>query len=243
MKWLSRKPTIITAVSLVVVLTAAVVLWNVSSSRTFQFFGELVHRVETGEKVVALTFDDGPDPAGAQATLDVLADRQVPATFFLNGSGLAQYPELGRKIAAAGHEIGNHTYSHERMVLVSPGFVAKEVEDTDALIRATGYRGPIHFRPPNGKKLFTLPYYLAEHGRTTVMWDVEPDSAGARTAEAIETEVLTRTKPGSIILLHSMFAGREQTRQALGPVVDGLKERGFRFVTVSALLDAARPGA
>jgi peptidoglycan/xylan/chitin deacetylase (PgdA/CDA1 family) len=237
MKWLRRKPTIITAVSLVVVLAAAVTLWNVSSSRTFQFFGELVDRVETSEKVVALTFDDGPDPAGAQATLDVLADKQVPATFFLNGSGLKQYPELGRKIAEAGHEIGNHTYSHERMVLVSPGFVAKEIEDTDALIRATGYQGPIHFRPPNGKKLFTLPYYLSEHGRTTVMWDVEPDSAGAHTAEEIEKEVLAGTRPGSIVLLHSMFGARQPTRQALGPIIDGLEERGFRFVTVSALLD------
>lgn len=237
MKWLRRKPTIITAVGLVVVLAAVVTLWNVSSSRTFQFFGELVDRVETSEKVVALTFDDGPDPAGAQATLDVLAEKQVPATFFLNGSGLKQYPDLGRKIAEAGHEIGNHTYSHERMVLVSPGFVAKEIEDTDALIRATGYQGPIHFRPPNGKKLFTLPYYLSEHGRTTVMWDVEPDSAGARTAEEIEKEVLARTRPGSIVLLHSMFGARQPTRQALGPIIDGLEERGFRFVTVSALLD------
>lgn len=237
MKWLRRKPTIITAVSLVIVLGAAAALWNISSSRTFQFFGELVARVETTEMVIALTFDDGPDPAGAQATLDVLAQKQVTATFFLNGSGLKQYPDLGRKIAEAGHEIGNHTYSHERMVLVSPGFVAKEIEDTDALIRATGYQGPIHFRPPNGKKLFALPHYLETHDRKTIMWDVEPDSAGAHTAAEIEKEVLASTKPGSIVLLHSMFGAREPTRQALGPIIDGLKERGFRFVTVSALLN------
>ena len=93
MKWLSRKPTIIvTAVSVVVVLAAAVVLRNVSSSRTFQFFGELVHRVETTEKVVALTFDDGPDPAGTQQTLDILNEKQVPATFFLMGRDLQKYP-------------------------------------------------------------------------------------------------------------------------------------------------------
>ncbi len=239
MKWLSRKPTIITAVSLVVVLTAAVVLWNVSSSRTFQFFGELVHRVETTEKVVALTFDDGPDPAGAQETLDILAQKQVPATFFLMGRDLQKHPELGRKIADAGHEIGNHTYSHERMVGVTPGFVAKEIEDTDALIRATGYQKPIHFRPPNGKKLFALPYYLSEHDRTTVMWDVEPDSAGTPTQQQITNDVLSQTKPGSIVLLHPMYASRTSTRQALGPIIDGLKERGFRFVTVSALLDQA----
>ena len=239
MKWLRRKPTIITAVSLVVVLVAAVVLWNVSSSRTFQFFGELVNRVETNEKVVALTFDDGPDPAGAQQVLDTLQDEQVKATYFLMGKDLASHPELGRKIAEAGHEIGNHTYNHKRMVGVLPSTVAEEIEDTDAEIRKTGYQGEIHFRPPNGKKLFALPHYLSEHNRKTIMWDVEPDSEGTPPAQQIEQDVLSQTKPGSIILLHPMYASRDQTRQALKPIITKLKERGFRFVTVSALLNQA----
>ena len=241
MKWLSRKPTIITAVGLVVVLAAAVAVWNVSSSRTFQFFGGLVHRVETSEKVVALTFDDGPDPAGTQQVLDTLAARDVKATFFVMGRDLAKHPELGRRIAEAGHELGNHTYSHERMVGVTPEFVAREVEDTDALIRQAGYRGDIHFRPPNGKKLFALPYYLEQHDRTTVMWDVEPDSAGTPGEDQVVSETLAQAKPGSIVLLHPMYAGRDQTRRALGPIIDGLRERGFRFVTVSALLASATP--
>ncbi|KJK42821.1 polysaccharide deacetylase [Lentzea aerocolonigenes] len=239
MKWLRRKPTIITAVSLAVVLAAAATLWNVSSSRTFQFFGELVDRVETNEKVVALTFDDGPDPAGAQQVLDTLNEEQIKATFFLMGRDLASHPELGRKIAEAGHEIGNHTYNHKRMVGVLPSTVAKEIEDTDARIKATGYSGEIHFRPPNGKKLFALPHYLSEHHRKTIMWDVEPDSEGTPPAQQIEQDVLSQTKPGSIILLHPMYASRDQTRQALKPIIHKLKERGFRFVTVSALLNQA----
>ncbi|MCR3749114.1 polysaccharide deacetylase family protein [Lentzea californiensis] len=236
MKWLRRKPTIITAVSLALVLVAAISLWNVSSARTFQFFGDLVDRVETDEKVVALTFDDGPDPAGAQQVLDLLAAENVPATFFLMGRDLEKHPELGRRIADAKHEIGNHTYTHQRMIGVLPSTVAKEVEDTDAQIRRTGYNGDIHFRPPNGKKLFALPRYLQQHDRTTVMWDVEPDSAGTPTAQEITEQTLAQTRPGSIILLHPMYAAREQTRQALKPVITGLKERGYRFLTVSALL-------
>jgi peptidoglycan/xylan/chitin deacetylase (PgdA/CDA1 family) len=232
MKW------VISAVS-VLVLTAVVVLWNVSSSRTFQFFGELVDRVETNEKVVALTFDDGPDPAGAQQVLDTLQEEQVKATFFLMGKDLASHPELGKAIAGAGHEIGNHTYNHKRMVGVLPSTVTREVEDTDAEIRKTGYSGEIHFRPPNGKKLFALPYYLSDHHRKTIMWDVEPDSEGMPPAQQIETEVLRDTKPGSIILLHPMYQSRDQTRQALKPIIHELKERGFRFVTVSALLNQA----
>ncbi|GAB2806769.1 polysaccharide deacetylase family protein [Lentzea nigeriaca] len=239
MKWLRRKPTIIAAVSLVVVLVAAATLWNISSARTFQFFGELVHRVDTHEKIVALTFDDGPDPAGTQQVLDTLAENQVQATFFLMGRDLEKHPDLGRKIAQAGHEIGNHTYNHPRMVGVLPSTVAKEVEDTDAQIRKTGYQGDIHFRPPHGRKLFSLPHYLSEHHRKTIMWDVEPDSEGTPTAQQIEQETLEKTKPGSIILLHPMYQSRDQTRQALKPIITKLKERGFRFVTVSALLNRA----
>jgi peptidoglycan/xylan/chitin deacetylase (PgdA/CDA1 family) len=186
---------------------------------------------------VALTFDDGPHPAGARYVLDALAAEQVHATFFLMGRDLAKYPDLGEKIAAAGHEIGNHTYNHERMVGVLPSTVAREIEDTDAKIRETGYRGDIHFRPPNGKKLFALPHYLSEHGRKTIMWDVEPDSEGTPTADQIIKDTLAQTKPGSIILLHPMYVTRNDTRQALKPIITELKERGYRFVTVSALLN------
>ncbi|MFD4637522.1 polysaccharide deacetylase family protein [Lentzea sp. NPDC058436] len=236
MKWLRRKPTIIAAVGLVVVLIAAVSLWNVSSARTFQFFGDLVARGETGDRLVALTFDDGPDPAGTQIVLDLLRAEQVPATFFLMGRDLDKHPDLGRQIAEAGHEIGNHTFHHPRMIGVLPGTVAKEIEDTDDRIRRTGYTGDIHFRPPHGKKLFALPHYLKQHHRTTVMWDVEPDSAGTPTAQEIARRTLAETRPGSIILLHPMYASRDQTRQALKPIITGLKERGYRFLTVSALL-------
>ena len=114
-----------------------------------------------------------------------------------------------------------------------------EVEDTDAQIRKTGYQGTIHFRPPNGKKLFALPHYLSRHDRKTIMWDVEPDSAGTPTAQQIEQEALNLTKPGSIILLHPMYQSRDQTRQALKPIIVNVKERGYRFVTVSALLGQA----
>ncbi|GLY68329.1 polysaccharide deacetylase family protein [Amycolatopsis taiwanensis] len=234
----ARKWTIGVALTLVVLLGSGFGLLKVANSRTFQFFGDIVDRVDTSQRVVALTFDDGPDPAGTQAVLDVLADRQVPATFFLIGRDLAAQPDLGRAIASAGHEIGNHTFSHERMVGVTPGFVADEIERTDALIRATGYSGEIPVRPPNGKKLFALPHYLSEHGRKTIMWDVEPNSYPEidRSATAIADYAATHVQPGSIIVLHAMYAGREATRQALAPMIDQLRQRGYRFVTVSQLL-------
>jgi peptidoglycan/xylan/chitin deacetylase (PgdA/CDA1 family) len=236
----ARKWTIVVACALVVVLGAALTLFEVSKSRTFQFFGTLVNRVETSEKVVALTFDDGPDPAGTHAILDTLRGREVPATFFLIGRDIAAHPDLAHDIAAAGHEIGNHSFSHDRMIGVTPAWVADEVEATDALIRTSGYPGEILFRPPNGKKLFALPHYLAEHHRTTITWDVEPDSAGTPAAATVVSDTLGQVRPGSIVLLHAMYAGREQTRQAIGPILDGLKQRGYRFVTVSQLLALRR---
>ncbi|WP_242547822.1 polysaccharide deacetylase family protein [Amycolatopsis sp. MtRt-6] len=236
----ARKWTIAVASVLVVVIAGAYTLLQVADSRTFQFFGTLVSRVETGEKLVALTFDDGPDPAGTKSVLDTLKSRQVPASFFLIGRDIAAHPDLAKDIAAAGHELGNHSFSHDRMIGVTPSWVADEIEATDALIRTTGYTGDIVFRPPNGKKLFALPYYLAEHNRTTVTWDVEPDSAGTPDAATIEKTTVEQVRPGSIILLHPMYPAREQTRQAIGPIVDQLKQRGFRFVTVAQLLAARR---
>ncbi|EOD69374.1 chitooligosaccharide deacetylase [Amycolatopsis vancoresmycina DSM 44592] len=226
------------ASALVVVLAAAYPLLQVADSPTFQFFGTLVNRVDTTEQVVALTFDDGPDPAGTHTILDTLKSRQVPATFFLIGRDIAAHPGLAGDIAAAGHEIGNHSFSHDRMIGVTPAWVADEVEATDALIRTTGYAGEILFRPPYGKKLLALPHYLAEHHRTTITWDVAPDSDGTPDAATVERAVVDQVRPGSIVLLHAMYAGREQTRRAIGPILDRLKQRGFRFVTVSQLLAA-----
>jgi peptidoglycan-N-acetylglucosamine deacetylase len=213
-------------------------LLRLSSARDFQFFGGLTSAVETSEKVVALTFDDGPDPAGTAELLAVLAEKDVTATFYLIGRDIEAHPDLGRAIADAGHEIGNHTYSHERMVFVTPGFAAEEVERTDRVIRDTGYTGEITFRPPNGKKLLALPHYLAEHGRKTIMWDVEPntDPEVDRSAEATARHTAEHVVPGSIVLLHGMYQGREATRQALGPLIDQLRSRGYRFATVSELL-------
>ena len=234
----ARRWTIAIAVLLVVVLGGGFALFQVADSRTFQFFGGLTARVDTPERVVALTFDDGPDPAGVRPVLDALAARGVKATFFLIGRDLEAHPELGREIAAAGHQIGNHTYSHERMLLVSGEYVADEIERTDALIRATGYAGDIPVRPPNGKKLFALPYYLHEHNRETIMWDVEPNSYPEidRSATAITDYTAEHVRPGSIVLLHPMYAGREATRDAIGPAIDRLRAAGYRFVTISELL-------
>ena len=217
-------------------------LWEIGKSRTFQFFGVIVPRVETPEKLVALTFDDGPTPEFTGEILRVLQEADVKATFFLIGGELEKHPEEGKKIVVAGHEIGNHSYSHQRMILVTPSFVKEEIEKTDALIRAAGYEKTPHFRPPYGKKLFALPYYLSNNNRRTITWDVEPESFPefAKSSEATAQYVLDNTKNGSIILLHVMYDRQKKSLSAVKPIIEGLKQKGFRFVTVSELIESKK---
>jgi peptidoglycan/xylan/chitin deacetylase (PgdA/CDA1 family) len=214
--------------------------FQLARSRTVQLFGRIVPRVETRERLVALTFDDGPAPEPLEEVLSVLASRGVRSTFFVNGANLARHPGLGRRLVAAGHELGNHTYAHERMVLKSPAFIRSEVERTDALIRAAGQDGAIAFRPPFGWKLVGLPWYLARTGRTTVTWDVDADAPPAgHDAQRIVAACLPRVRPGSIVLLHPWYSGRAPSRQALPLLVDRLQADGFRLVTVRELLARA----
>lgn len=219
-------------------LAGAIALWQVSISLTFQFFGVIVPRVNTSEKVVALTFDDGPTTSGTHEILRVLHEMNVKATFFVVGAELERNMEAGRMIVAAGHELGNHSYSHTRMILVTPSFVRQEIEKTDRLIREVGYSQEINFRPPYGKKLLTLPYYLSKTGRKTIMWDVEPDSHPqiANDPRRIVEAVRSRVRPGSIILLHVMYPSRKQSLKAVQGIIESLEQEGYRFATVSELL-------
>ena len=218
--------------------------WEFSGSTSRQLAGELVDRVETQENVVALTFDDGPTPGYTDRILDILEAQQVRATFFLVGEFIEANPLETKQIVEAGHEVGNHSYSHPRMVLVDYDSVAEELERTDELIRSAGYTGTIHFRPPFGRKLFSLPRYLDDNGITSITWDVAPetwDDEIQPKTEVVE-KILQEARPGSIILLHVMFPSRENTIAAVPEVIEGLRQRGYRFVTVSEMLEYRRPG-
>ncbi|NPV91668.1 MAG: polysaccharide deacetylase family protein [Firmicutes bacterium] len=208
-----------------------------ANSRTFMFFGAPVARVDTSEKVIALTFDDGPGKKTDQV-LEVLKASDVKATFFVIGANLEENPDEGRKLAAAGHQLGNHTYQHKRMVFKSPAYIRDEIERTDQLIRAAGYDGEILFRPPNCKKLLLLPYYLQRNGRQTITWDLEPDSYPevAASSDRIVEYVKANARPGSIILLHVMSDSRAESLRAVPGIVSALRQDGYRFVTVSELL-------
>lgn len=222
---------------LLVLLAVSYSLFQVSKSRSFQFFGGLVEKVETKEKVVALTFDDGPG-MHTDEILNVLQEKDVKATFYLTGKEIEGNLDDAKNIVQAGHEIGNHTYSHQRMVLKSPGFIKEEIETTDEWIRKAGYDGDITFRPPYGKKLLFLPYYLNQHDRKTIIWNIEPETYPevAADSEKITNHVTSNIEPGSIILLHVMYESRKESLESVEGIIESLKEQGYTFVTVSELL-------
>jgi chitin deacetylase len=232
---MKHKKMIIRILIFVTILFAtAYGLFLISKSRTFQFFGEIIPRVNTNEKVIALTFDDAPTEY-TEPVLKALQEKHIKATFFAIGSNLEKYPQIGKDIVEQGHEIGNHSYSHQRMLLKSQSFIDQEIQKTNNLIRQTGYKGEILFRPPNGKKLIGLPWYLREHDIKTIMWDVEPDTYGNST-DFLVSNTLKNTQPGSIIILHPFCKSCINQRESIIKIINGLQEKGYRFVTVSELL-------
>ena len=220
---------------LVVFIVVFLLLFQMSKARTFQFFGEIVPRVETSQKVIALTFDDGPSSQKTDEILQILREENVRATFYATGAEIEKNPGELEKIIAAGHEIGNHTFSHKRMLLVSPSFVESEIKRTDELIKKAGWTNEITFRPPYSMKLLTLPFYLSENNRKTITWDVEPETYVEKSEDLIK-HTLDNTKNGSIILLHVMYNSRAESIKSVRPIIRSLREKGFEFKTVSEIL-------
>ena len=230
-----KKALIISLIILFFFLGICALLFHISKSRTFQFFGEIHSRVETPEKVLALTFDDGPTRAHTDEILGILREENVRATFYVVGNEIEKNPGELEKITADGHEIGNHTFSHKRMIFVTPSFVRDEIERTDDLIRKAGYQKEITFRPPYGKKMVALPWYLSENKRKTITFDVEPETYVEKSADIIKYTV-ENAKNGSIILLHVAYDNRAESMKSVRPIIKSLREKGFQFKAVSELL-------
>ena len=232
-----RKWLIGTAVAAVLLLAGALGLWHLSKAWCFVLAGGVTCRAETSEPIVALTLDDGPTPEGTAAALAARDRGGARATFFLIGRLVDRHPAEVRRLIAAGHEVANHSWSHRWMIGRSSAWYDQEIARTDAALRRLGARGPPLFRPPFGKKLFGLPLAVRRQGHRMIMWDVaEPDTRDPR---AYAAHIVERARPGSIILMHVMYRSNATGREALPLVLDGLRRKGLRVVTVSELLARA----
>lgn len=198
--------------------------------------GQIIHRVAWPhpQKMVALTFDDGPWGESTAQILNILNQYQVPATFFWVGQHLQRFPELAQQIAAAGHAIGNHSWSHPTRPM-SPATAAQEYERTQQLIQALTGHAPHLFRPPGGALHTGLSAYAQQRGAAVMMWSADSQDY-MLSAPRLTHNVLSQTQPGGIILLHDGGGDRTPTVQSLPKIIATLRQQGYEFVTVPELL-------
>ena len=214
------------------------------------YLGTVVSAV-TEERIIALTFDDGPTEATPKV-LDILDSYGVKATFFQLGQHVRANPHIAREVAARGHAIGNHTFSHPHLSKLSPLQVRQELHQCQqALHEATGL-SPVIMRPPYGSQRPNTALTARMMGHVTVHWSVAGDDWQGDDAEVIAERVLDQCQPGSIIVLHdgwlpnedmpwsteqqNAFADRTPTLESLSIIIEALQGQGYRFVTIPEML-------
>jgi cellulose synthase/poly-beta-1,6-N-acetylglucosamine synthase-like glycosyltransferase/peptidoglycan/xylan/chitin deacetylase (PgdA/CDA1 family)/spore germination protein YaaH len=207
----------------------------------------VIRRTGRRKGEIALTFDDGPDPTWTPAILDTLRSRGVHATFFVIGQNAEVSAALFRRMYREGHEIGNHTFTHPNLALVSPGVTRVELTATERLIEAELGRSTALFRPPyfgDAEPTTTDelgPIAVAQSlGYITVGLHVDPGDWAEPGTDSIIARTLRQVDRGNIVLLHDGGGNRSQTVAALGPLIDSLRARGLTFVTVSELAHVSR---
>lgn len=190
--------------------------------------------IETSEKVIAITFDDGPHGVNTPRLLDMLKKRGVKATFYVVGNMVKNRPDLLKRMIDEGHEIGNHTVTHGNLARMSDSGLRKELQDAhDMIVEASGV-APKSMRPPGGsikndqKKLM-----LKEFGYPTILWSVDPEDWKRPGASVVTSRLVNGARPGGILLVHDLHA---PTVDAMPSTLDQLLAKGYRFVTISELI-------
>jgi peptidoglycan/xylan/chitin deacetylase (PgdA/CDA1 family) len=193
-------------------------------------------RVSTSQKIVALTFDDGPHPSNTPRLLDILKKRNVKATFYVVGTNARRYPAILRRMVAEGHEIGNHTLSHGYLTKMSRDQIRKDLSQSHQIIvEATGVP-PKTIRPPYGAITSDLKSWIkSEYGYPSIMWSVDPEDWKRPGSSVVSRRLVSGASPGGILLVHDIHA---PTIDAVPSAVDQLLAKGYRFVTVTQLIAA-----
>lgn len=191
---------------------------------------------------MSLTFDDGPDPEATPRVLDLLARHGVRGTFFLIGTRVARHPGVTRAIAAAGHEIGNHTWRHRNAWFLSPAATRREIVEGAAILADVVGAPPSLYRPPWGIVNVAALATARQLGLTTVLWSIQHEGLRPRSPESQLARIADRLRDGAIVDLHDApgLPGAPTRLLAMLPaLLDRIEARGYRTVPVGDLL--ARP--
>lgn len=202
----------------------------------------ILYKGETPQKMVALTFDDGPDQRFTPQVLDVLNKYHVKATFFLLGSRVAKYPHVAKRIIDEGHVVGNHTYWHPQLTKTGVHNMKWEISRTEQAIKtATGYKTKL-FRAPYGALNEEQVQKLKNLGYRGIGWSIDTEDWKGLTAKQITNNVGEHVHSGDIILMHSAGHWTQDlsgTVRALDRIIPMLKREGYTFVTIPQLWDAS----
>jgi len=211
------------------------------------FFSRPVLRVRTKRPLVAITFDDGPDPAYTRHILGILKEHGARATFFVVAQNARRHPDIIREIVSGDHEISNHSAAHRHLLsLLPPHTQLDDIRTAQRTIEEIAGVSPRFYRPPMGYKTPGTFWAARRLGLTVAGWDVRGWDTVITDPERIAAHVLARARPGSIILLHDAptlngrFADRSAVVKALSPILLELKARGMSCVTLSELMSSAR---
>jgi peptidoglycan/xylan/chitin deacetylase (PgdA/CDA1 family) len=206
-----------------------------------------IFRVNRAEKVVALTFDDGPSPVWTPKILDELRKANIKATFFMLGEHVAKYPEIARRVAQEGHEIGNHTYDHHVMVYYTLEELEKEIKDTERIIQKVTGKTTRYFRPPKAWLTTQEKKKIEELGYKVILWSLNSKDWVTFDDKYIVKYLAEHVHPGDIILFHDsggIFSAeggdRHETVRTISQLVDKLHQMGYKLVTISELLEGKR---
>jgi len=207
--------------------------------RSSQVFGRSIWRGPRDRRAIALTFDDGPSESTPQL-LDVLSEYRVAATFFQCGANADRLPEVAREVAARGHEIGNHSYSHPYLVLRTPGGIEQELRRAQETLSQRTKATPVWFRAPYGARWFGLGRAQRRMNLTGVMWTAIGYDWSLK-PEEVADRLLKTVDNGAILCLHD---GRElnakpdirATVEAVRRVIPVLLERRYEFRTIGRLI-------
>jgi peptidoglycan/xylan/chitin deacetylase (PgdA/CDA1 family) len=204
---------------------------------------DTIFKVSTAEKAVAITFDDGPSLQWTPKILDELKKADVKATFFMIGKHVEQYPEIARRVAAEGHEIGNHSYDHHGIFFYSPEELDRNIRYAERIIRDITGVTTAYFRPPKAWISDTEKQQVKSMGYQVVLWTLNSKDWVTFDDKYIIKHILIHIQPGDIILFHDsggVFGtengDRHETVKTLPRLLEELKSRGYRCVTISELL-------
>jgi len=201
------------------------------------------YRAQVSEKVVALTFDDGPSPEWTPPILDELKRAGIPATFFMIGEHVREYPAIARRVAAEGHDIGNHTFTHPVLLFARHEDLMREIRAGEDSIREVTGKKTTLFRPPKAWLTQEEKRTIKDSGYTVVLWTLNSKDWVTFDGKYIIRYIMRNVQPGDIILFHDsggIFGAeggnRDETVKTIFRLVEKLKEKGYRCVTISELL-------